>query len=219
MTINLLILAAGASRRFGGQAKQLLPLAGQPLLRQVVGVALAAGLSGTVSVVLGANAEPIEQALRGLPVRLVDNPDWATGMASSLQAGLRAMMTTDPLANGLTSDPDKTPAGPDAVLVLLCDQPLITSQLLRDLVQLHTQTGQPMVACRYNGEAGVPALFARSVFADLLALTGDKGARFLLRNRPADLALLDFAPAAVDLDSWADVTRWQPDYPVPLVGD
>ncbi len=194
-TVGVLILAAGASRRFGGQAKQLLEIEGKTLIRRITETALAAQLNGPVAVVLGANQERIRTDLPGLPIQVLDNPDWAEGMSTSLKAGLQAF--------------NQAPVRVDAVVVLLCDQPLITPDLIRHLVDTFVETGKPMVACRYNGGVGVPALFARAVFDDLLALDGDKGARYLLQKRRDNLAEIDFEPAAVDLDSWADVEKWE----------
>lgn len=194
-TVGIIILAAGASRRFGGQAKQLLTLDGKSLIRRIVETAIAAQVGESIIVVLGANQTPIQVELTGLSVQLIDNPHWAEGMSTSLRAGLTTLMRNYPDL--------------DAVVVLLCDQPLITPALIRQLVVVYTETGKPLVACRYTGGVGVPALFARPVFADLLALNGDKGARYLLLQRPDDRAVVDFAPAAVDLDSWADVAKWE----------
>ncbi|MBC8156093.1 MAG: nucleotidyltransferase family protein [Bacteroidetes bacterium] len=194
MTIGIIILAAGASRRFGGQAKQLLPVEGKTLIRRIAETALAAQLSGPIAVVLGANQELIAAELADLPVQLLDNPDWAEGMSTSLKTGLTAFNRTHPTL--------------DAVVVLLCDQPLITPELIRQLTVAFVETGKLMIACRYNGGVGVPALFARPIFADLLALDGDKGARYLLQKRKTDVAEVDFEPAAIDLDSWDDVANW-----------
>lgn len=194
MIIGIIILAAGASRRFAGQAKQLLLVEGQTLIRRITETALAAQLNGPTVVVLGANQEPIRAELADLPVALIDNPNWAEGMSTSVKAGLAGLHQTHPDL--------------DAVVMLLCDQPLITPDLIRQLVAVHGQTVKPMVACGYTGGVGVPALFARPVFADLLALAGDKGARYLLQKRKADLAEVPFEAAAIDLDSWDDVAKW-----------
>ena len=194
-TIGIIILAAGASRRFGGQAKQLLSVDGKTLIRRITETATAAAVSESIVVVLGANQELIRDELTNLPVQLIDNPAWAEGMSTSLRVGLTALTHCEPI--------------PTAIVVLLCDQPLITPDLIRQLVAVHAETGKQMVACRYTGGVGVPALFAQSVFADLRALEGDKGARYLLQQRADDRADVDFEPAAIDLDSWADVEKWE----------
>lgn len=194
MTIGIIILAAGASRRFAGQAKQLLQIEGKTLIRRITETALGAHLNGPTVVVLGANQELIRAELADLPVEVIDNPDWAEGMSTSVKAGLAGLHQTHPDL--------------DAVVMLLCDQPLITPDLIRQLVTVYGRTGKPMVACGYTGGVGVPALFARPVFADLLALDGDKGARYLLQKRKTDLAEVPFEAAAIDLDSWDDVAKW-----------
>jgi molybdenum cofactor cytidylyltransferase len=194
MTVGTLILAAGSSTRFEGQAKQLLVLDGKTLIRRAVETALSAMLNGPVLVVLGANRDQIAAELVGLPVGQIHNPDHGQGMATSLRAGLLALQARQPDLS--------------AVAVMLCDQPLITPDLLRQLVDTQSGTGKPIVACRYAGQVGVPALFAQAYFSALLALDGDKGARFLLKNNKTDLAEVGFEPAAVDLDSWADVEKF-----------
>ncbi|RIV19053.1 nucleotidyltransferase family protein [Fibrisoma montanum] len=194
MQIGSIILAAGAATRFEGQPKQLLTLNGTTLVQRITQTALTACPNGPVVVVVGANQDRIRPELLNYPVTVVDNPHWSEGMATSLKAGLNSLLSRHPAL--------------DAVLVLLCDQPLITPDVLQALIGTHEQTGQPIVACRYAGSVGVPALFAHAYFDKLLALTGDQGARYLLKNNKTDLAEVGFELAAIDLDSWQDVDRF-----------
>ncbi|CCH51218.1 hypothetical protein BN8_00133 [Fibrisoma limi BUZ 3] len=194
MRIGIIILAAGAATRFGGQPKQLLALNGSTLIQRITQTALTACPDGPVAVVLGANRDNVRPELLNYPVTIVDNPHWSDGMATSLKAGLDSLLTQHPAL--------------DAVIVLLCDQPLITPELIQELIDTHGRTGQPIVACRYAGSVGVPALFTQSYFDKLLALTGDQGARYILKNNKTDLAEVGFEPAAIDLDSWQDVEEF-----------
>ncbi len=186
--VAVVVLAAGASRRLG-RPKQRLPYKGQTLLRYVVGQALAAGV-GPVVVVLGAGAPKIAPDLAGLPVQVVVNRRWREGMASSIRTGVRAVMRSFPQAA--------------ALILMLADQPLISSSLLRRLAEAFRQ-GRPVAACRYQGETvGPPAMFARPLWPKLLALRGDVGAQsIIVVHQPL---LLPFPQGAVDIDTEAD---WQ----------
>lgn len=193
MTIATLILAAGGSTRLG-QPKQLLTHDGQTLVRRMAEAALSLR-SGTVVVVLGADAERIGTELANVPVQTVLNGNWQTGMASSLRAGL----------NALTDEPF------EAFLVLLTDQPYVTADLLRQLIDARQQTGRGIVACRY-GDAdhpGVPALFDVRYRPVFLNLTGDVGARNLIRQHADDVVDVSFPLGVVDLDTAEDVAKWQ----------
>lgn len=195
MAIATILLAAGASSRLGGPAKQLFQIGSESLVRHMARLALALA-AGPVVVVVGARRADIEAELTDLPVQVVANPTWADGMASSLQAGLRAL------------DAETT----DSFLVLLTDQPYVGLPLLRQLIDTQRQTGRGIVASRYaepGGHLGVPALFDRHYRAEFLRLTGDVGARKLIRQYEADCAEVLFPLAAIDLDTPDDVRRWQ----------
>jgi molybdenum cofactor cytidylyltransferase len=181
-----LVLAAGSSTRMG-RPKQLLPLGGRPLLEVVVSAACASRLDQVV-VVLGANAELIRARVEMGRARVVENPDHATGMASSLRAGLAAI-------------------GPevDRVVVILGDQPLIDAELLDRLLDLQQASGRPVAALDFNGLLHPPVVLARSLWPELAELRGDVGCRALIRARPELVARL---PAAgthpIDIDTPED---------------
>jgi molybdenum cofactor cytidylyltransferase len=152
------ILAAGSSERMG-RPKQLLSIEGQPMVRRVTEVVCASGLAQVI-VVVGAHAERVEAALIGLPVEIAHNQSWREGLSTSLHTGIGALR-------------------PDigAVLVILADQPALTPGLLLRLVERYRATGAPIVAPVYRGQRGNPVLFDRSLFPELLAVHGDRGAR------------------------------------------
>ena len=178
--VAAIVLAAGASTRLGsGRSKQLLRYQGRTLLRHSVEQALASSCRPVI-VVLGAEVESCQRELAGLDVHVTINPAWADGMGSSIRAGMTAL----------------TAAAPDAraVVITLCDQPLVGAAFIDRLVQRFgprprraaRRTGQePTVAAEYDGRPGVPALFPRSRFAELSRLDGAAGARHLLRATPA----------------------------------
>ena len=164
----ILLLAAGGSSRFGSP-KQLLDWQGQPLVRHTASLALSAGCS-RVRVVVGAYQAEVRRALegvpqRGVPLEIVENPDWQEGQASSVRAGIQGL-----------------PAGTGAALFLLVDQPLVPVSLLRGLLDLHAQTLSPLVAPFCQGRRRNPVLFDRVTFPELLALQGDTGGRALFAS-------------------------------------
>lgn len=187
-----MILAAGASTRMGSP-KQLLPLDGRPLVVRAVEAALATP-AWPVVVVLGAHAEAIRPALARLPVVIADNPAWAEGMAASIRAGIATLRQ---FSRGL-----------DAALLALCDQPAFSAATTTTLVAAQASTGRSIVAARYGGRHGAPALFLREHFPALGALTGEEGARTLLNGDPARVAAVDLPELALDLDTPADVAAF-----------
>ena len=186
-----LLLAAGAGSRMGGRNKLLLDYRGQPLVGHLAQVVLDSHCS-EVFVVVGASADEVVRALAGREVEIVHNRDWPSGMASSLRTGMAAIAARRPAF--------------DAVLVVLADQPQVTAEHLDALLDAHGQTPEAVVASRYAGIEGVPALFPMRCFRALGQLEGDVGARALLQEeRAASRALaIDFEAAAVDLDTPAD---------------
>jgi molybdenum cofactor cytidylyltransferase len=182
------ILAAGESARMG-TPKQLLLLDGKPLLVRAVEAALASP-AWPVVVVLGAHAEKIRPVLARLPVLVVENPAWAEGMASSLRTGITTLRQFSRAF--------------DAALVALCDQPAFSVDTIAQLVAAQRATGRSIVAARYAGRHGAPALFLREHFAALAALTGEEGARALLNGDPATTTPVDLPALSLDLDMPAD---------------
>ena len=178
------VLAAGGSSRLG-RPKQLLTLEGESLLHRVARMAVDAGFSPVV-VVLGAVDEPCRRALEGLPVDVVKNARWVEGLGSSVAAGIGAVTQCD------------------GALLLPCDQPGLTVAALRRLADAFTGSG--IVASRYAGTTGTPVLFSSAHFTRLRALTGDIGAKSLLRQFAREVTEIDMPEAQLDIDSEVD---WQ----------
>ena len=187
-TLGVVVLAAGASTRFGS-AKQLAAIAGVPMLQRVVERALAV-VDQSVTVVLGAQAQIIAATLSHLPVSIVICQDWSEGMAASIRTGIRRL-----------------PGHCDAALLLLADQAAVSSVDLRRLVETWRGNPQAVVAAQYNEGCGVPAIFPRDQFPQLLALRGTHGARSLLRQCAVTLLTVPMPNAALDIDTPADLER------------
>lgn len=183
-----ILLAAGGSRRLG-EPKQLLAYRGRPLLHHAASVLLATPCR-PVLVVLGAEGERARAALDGLPVEIVDNARWSDGVGTSIAAGIAAAAAHDVAA---------------AVLALV-DQPLVTAASFERLLAMWRTTRRPIVASRYAGTVGVPALFAAELFPRLRTLDRDHGCKPLIRAAGARAALVDCPEAATDVDTPADYT-------------
>ena len=190
-SFGVVVLAAGGSTRLG-RSKQLLPYLGRTLVEHAARTALASGAAEVV-VVVGAEASAVREALRGLRVRIVAYPDWALGMGGSIAAGVAA----------LSSDVE-------AAVVALGDQPRIAPGHLRTLAERIVETGKPIVASSYDGVLGAPCAFARSEFERLRALSGDLGARRLVRSAGGDVESVEFAGANVDIDTPDDYAALVP---------
>ncbi len=164
--IAAIVLAAGRSSRMGTQNKLVQDFGGKPMVRQVAESALESGASPVV-VVCGHDEAAIRDALAGLAVHVVSNPDYADGLSTSLKAGIAAL-------------PDET----DGVVVLLGDMPLVRSTLIRRLVAaFEAEPGGLAAVPIHDGDWGNPVVIARALFAETAGLSGDAGARKLLEQR------------------------------------
>lgn len=192
MPVPAIILAAGASRRLG-RPKQLVRIGGETLLARTARVVAEAG-AGPVVAVLGAHRESVLDGVDLGRVHVVANPGWESGIASSIVAGVEAVQRLRPEA--------------EALMILVCDQPKLNAEHLQSLIGKYREAMEPsIVASRYAGIAGIPAIFPVSQFSRLLALEGDAGARFLLREPECPMILVDFAGGEDDIDTPEDLAR------------
>ena len=194
MKVGAIILAAGASRRLG-RAKQLVEFEGEMLLARVVRLVHEAGLEQVV-VVLGAEHEAIAAAVDLSGVRVVRNEDWARGIAGSIHVGLQVV--------------EEVALDIDGVLILTCDQPRLSVSHLRALMAVFdARDGLEIAASEYAGGVGVPAIFSRAMFPELYALSGDKGARALLKKAGGAVMRVNFPGGEVDVDTPEDLAKLQ----------
>ena len=189
--IGAVVLAAGASTRIG-IPKQLLQFRGQTFLRRAASVALEAGCRPVV-VVTGANAAACRESLRGLDVLEAENQQWEFGISSSVRVGIEAIVTPNPRIA--------------AVVLTLCDQPFVTRDVIVGLVKAHYETGCSIVAPRYGGSYGVPALFGKAHFTELSKLQGAAGAKQVIQKHLEKVQLLLFSEGEIDVDTPGDFAR------------
>jgi molybdenum cofactor cytidylyltransferase len=186
--VAAIVLAAGGASRMG-QSKQLLRFRGKPLVEHAITKAIEAGLSPVI-VVAGAQADELRRAIAGLPVEIVQNDAWQTGMGSSIAAGVRCLIEMETGAAGLS--------------ILLSDQPLVEATDLSAMRGLLEVSEAKIVAAEYNGTLGVPAFFNRELFDTLAFLAPETGARAILRSSGAQVAAYPLPEAAIDIDTPED---------------
>ena len=188
--IAAVILAAGASTRFGGP-KQLLDWNGTPLLAHVADIALAAGLHPVIAV-LGCQAEAAGATLDTRPVQAVMNWRWERGLSTSVETGLTAL-----------------PPETRAAVFLQCDQPLITPDLVQNLVDCFEKTEALIVHPTCAGQRSTPVLFSHRLFPELAAIRGDEGGRSLIDRHAKDVATVEIADPDMlaDIDTPADYAK------------
>jgi molybdenum cofactor cytidylyltransferase len=189
--IGGLLLAAGGSSRIG-RPKQLVQFQGKTLIRRAT-EALVASRCDQIVVVLGAEIDASTLEIADLPVNICINKDWQDGMSSTIRAGLKELVKLEP---NLT-----------AVAVTLCDQPHITTADIDLLINEFHLTKPPIVAAQYGETIGVPALFSKELFNDLLELKGDKGARQLIHDHIPFVETIEIEKAAIDIDLPDDADR------------
>lgn len=186
-----ILLAAGASTRMGA-VKQLLPWKNSTLLEYSIQQLRQSNIDHLV-VVLGANEKLILENADLKSIDVVVNPDWEKGMATSIATGLRYLLNK-------TSDIQ-------SVLIALADQPLLDSDYYNKLINKNLVLENKIVCSAYSDQYGVPAIFDRDYFDNLLNLDGQKGARALLRGGDVKVATVDAGDLAVDLDTKESYNR------------
>ncbi|MCA1625750.1 MAG: nucleotidyltransferase family protein [Acidobacteria bacterium] len=190
--IGLIILAAGSSSRMNGKLKQLLVFRGKTLLRRAAETAVKSDFD-TVVVVLGANAEKLIDEVIDLPLQIAINKKWQDGMGSSINTGITVISEKNL----------------DAVIIMVCDQPLITTKTLRKLEEIFAQSGKPIVACEYEETIGVPALFSSQLFDELINLKRLEGAKKIIKKYLENTILVATPEARIDIDTIEDYEKFK----------
>ena len=194
--IGIIILAAGQSRRMG-KPKQLLNYAGQSLLARSIAVARQSE-GASVTVVIGANACAMCRNIEDREVPMVFNYNWREGLSSSIRVGITALER-------------EFKGSVDAAVLMLCDQPFVSSFTINRLIRVFRESALPVVASQFdsNGRThvGVPALFSKSVFSELKTLSGPGGAKRVIKQHSFECAIVNAPEAAFDVDTPQDYSR------------
>lgn len=187
--ISAIVLAAGEASRFG-QCKQLVRVGGKALLEHALDSLRASKIDETV-VILGAHADAIRQEVDFTRERVVFNPEYASGMSTSIQAGLRAIAA-------------------EAALIVLADQPFVTPQTIDLLIDEYLRTRAALVIPTYNGARGNPVLVDRSLFAEMMSIRGDIGFRAIFADHADRMVKVpvDDRGVVMDIDTKDDLTAW-----------
>lgn len=189
--IGLILLAAGASKRLG-KPKQLLQFQNETLLKRSVKIALGSGCHPVI-VVLGANAEKLSSEIEEFDVEIVENAKWEHGMGTSIRIGVKRFSENFPNASG--------------AVVMVCDQPLVSVDLIKQLVKSFRRTSAPIIASSYGETIGVPALFSRQIFPELLTLKKDNGAKKIIYKHRENIVKIAFEAGVIDVDTEQDYLK------------
>lgn len=188
-----MILAAGSSSRLG-RPKQLVEFQNKTLLQHVIDTVAPFNFTSAV-LILGAHADQIREATNLHDVTVLDNENWSEGIASSIRLGV--------------SESIKLNESIQSILFLLSDQPFVTTELMDELIEMHTNGNQRITACRYKGNVGVPAIFDKAFFPQLLDLTGDIGAKRIILQNSQDVDMVAFRKGYFDVDTAEDYEQLQ----------
>jgi molybdenum cofactor cytidylyltransferase len=191
LSVAGIVLASGMSTRFGDSNKLLARVGRVPVVERTVHAYVDAGLEPLL-VVVGFGAREIEQVLHTFPCRCVFNPEFHLGQSRALVRGVREL-----------------PEGIDAAVIGVADQPFLTREIVRSLVDRFTVDRSLLVAPRYAGGSGNPVLFDRRLFPELMEAQGDLGGRTVVQRHRASITWVDVDDdrAARDVDTLADLDQ------------
>lgn len=184
MKTAILILAAGTSSRMG-KPKQLLPYKHTTLLGWAIEQAQTSKADEVVCV-LGANAQDIERSIKDYKLKIIYNPNYKEGLSSSILSGIKELQHFN------------------TTLIMLADQPNVTSSYLNKLLDASCKNPKVVIASGYGDSAGVPAVFPKKYYPELLQLKGDKGARCLLNRLTPRPIIINTSEKLEDIDTLSD---------------
>ena len=194
-----IVLAAGASSRFGPTNKLLAEVGGKPMIVRVV-EAIAASPVGEIIIVTGRDRDQIEDVLRQSPIRFAHNDAWQNGMASSIRTGVAALAATT-----------------EAAFIVPGDMPFLTAHVVVTLLNEFEQTGRHSIVfpTTLTGEQRNPVLWPARFFGVLADLEGDRGAKHLLQKHSGAALAVPFSDEQVfaDVDTVGELEQARTDHP------
>jgi molybdenum cofactor cytidylyltransferase len=179
-----ILLAAGSSSRLG-QSKQLLKVGDKTLLENSLGVLLNSKLD-TVCTVLGYDAARYAKIISEMNCLKVVNPEWNSGIGSSIKFGVHSLLKSDPELQG--------------ILIAVCDQLYLSTQHIDDMISIFYQDYDQNVVSEYRGISGVPVIFSRADFNNLMTISDHMGAKALTQNNHRRPCLVPFLQGEIDID-------------------
>jgi len=185
---GIIILAAGNSSRLG-RPKQLLEYKKSTLLKNTISEALKVE-NALVIVVTGANDEVIKNEINSAEITVCLNTDWENGMSSCIAKGLNELSILNPDCQ--------------QCILAVCDQPFVTSTIFENLINEHHKTQKGIIASAYSETLGTPVLFHQKYFEELLELTGQEGAKKLIKKYTDDVVSVLFEKGNIDIDTEED---------------
>ena len=193
--VGVVLLAAGSSSRMGHN-KMMFIHKGKTLLESAIQSAMNSKAEPVV-VVSGANREQNETLINKHNVDLVFNENWESGIGSSLKCGLDKLM--------------KNNKNLQAVIISVCDQPYLSSEVFDQLIDKYIQTGKPIIASSYGNAIGVPVLYDKAFFDDLKRIPDDRGAKQNIVDNASDetIATIQFEGGDVDIDTVEDIKKME----------
>lgn len=188
---GIVILVAGNSSRLG-RPKQLLKFKESTLLKNTILEALKVPNSFVI-VVTGANKELIQKEIYFKEINLCYNPDWETGMASSIAKGISELIKLHPDYK--------------RCILAVCDQPFVTAVIFESLISNADVKNKGIAASVYSETLGTPVLFHQKYFKELLELEGQEGAKKLIKKYSDDVVAVPFAKGNIDIDTEEDYKK------------
>ena len=183
---GIIILAAGNSSRMG-EPKQLMMYKNKTFLQHIIGEAKSANLEPVICVT-GYQSELITKSITGMGVSIIYNQQWRDGMGTGIAAGIKQLLLSDV----------------DSVILAVSDQPHVSSDLFSSMLALKDQSGKRIVACSYAGTLGTPVLFDKDYFNQLKSLSGNQGAKNIVKLNIPDVCPIEFEKGRIDIDTKED---------------
>lgn len=187
--IEVLIMAAGASRRLG-EPKQFVKYKGETLMRRIAKEAIKANV-GNITVVTGSKHEEVASEISDLPIDVFYNKEWEEGLGASIRNGLKYIL-------------DKLPAT-NAILLTMVDQPFVDATHLKKLVNAYDAARPMIIASAYTATFGVPVLIDSYYFEMMKELKGDEGGKKIFVNYLRNIVEIPFIEGAIDIDEKEDL--------------
>jgi len=188
MNCCAIILAAGQSSRLG-KPKQLLKFQNKTLLQRAIDTAKSSAVQSVI-LVLGSSSDTILNEVDISGIRIAKNDDWQSGMASTIRCGIQTLQNMN--------------IARCAAILMVCDQPFVTPDLLNSLIEKQKATGKPIITSQYGDTMGTPALFKKQFFSQLMDLKGDAGAKKIMMQNSDRLATISFPQGSIDIDTLDD---------------